>query len=65
MNNNWKPSVQKLHGTLPTTKMEYAYEQLYMPYQPLGKNISKDWKHEEPDKQEIMAIFNVVKLLAG
>lgn len=61
MNNNWKLSTEATWD-FADKRMNYAYEQLYMKvYQPWVQIFQKIGTSEEPEKQEIMAIFNVVK----
>lgn len=62
MNNNWKLSTEATWD-FADNRMSYAYEQLYMKvYQPWVQIYQKIGNSEEPDKQEIMAIFNVVRI---
>ena len=61
MNNNWKFGTEATWD-FADNRMNYAYEQLYMKvYQPWVQIFQKIGTSEEPEKQEIMAIFNVVK----
>lgn len=62
MNNNWKLAMEPTWD-FTDNRMHYAYEQLYMKvYQPWVAIYQKIGMSEEPEKQEIMAIFNVVKI---
>lgn len=62
MNNNWRFGTEATWD-FADNRMHYAYEQLYMKvYQPWVKIFQKIGTSEDPDKQEIMAIFNVVKI---
>lgn len=62
MNNNWKFSTEATWD-FADNRMNYAYEQLYMKaYQPWVQIYQKIGTSEEPEKQEIMSIFNVVKV---
>lgn len=62
MNNNWKLAMEPTWD-FTDNRMHYAYEQLYMKvYQPWVTIYQKIGTSEEPEKQEIMAIFNVVKI---
>lgn len=62
MNNNWKFGTEATWD-FADNRMNYAYEQLYMKaYQPWVQIYQKIGTSEEPEKQEIMSIFNVVKV---
>lgn len=62
MNNDWKLATEATWD-FADNRMHYAYEQLYMKvYQPWVTIYQKIGTSEEPEKQEIMAIFNVVKI---
>lgn len=62
MNNNWALSMEPTWD-FSDKRMEYAYEQLYMKvYQPWVQIYQRIGTNEEPDKQEVMAIFNIVKI---
>ena len=62
MNNNWRLGTEATWD-FADNRMNYAYEQLYMKvYQPWVQIYQKIGTSDEPEKQEIMAIFNVVKV---
>lgn len=62
MNNNWKMSTEATWD-FADNRMHYAYEQLYMKvYQPWVQIYQKIGKSEDPAEQEIMSVFNVVKI---
>lgn len=62
MNNNWKFETEATWD-FSEKRMNYAYEQLYMKvYQPWVQIYQKIGASEDPEKQEIMSIFNVVKV---
>lgn len=63
MNNNWKLSTEATWD-FADNRMHYAYEQLYMKvYQPWVQIYQKIGKSDDPAEQEIMSIFNVVKVI--
>lgn len=63
MNNNWKFGTEATWD-FADNRMHYAYEQLYMKvYQPWVQIYQKIGKSEDPAEQEIMAMFNVVKIM--
>ena len=62
MNNNWRLGTEATWD-FADNRMNYAYEQLYMKvYQPWVQIYQKIGTSDEPEKQEIMAIFNIVKV---
>lgn len=62
MNNNWRLATEATWD-FADNRMNYAYEQLYMKvYQPWVQIFQKIGTSDEPEKQEIMALFNVVKV---
>lgn len=63
MNNNWKFGTEATWD-FADNRMHYAYEQLYMKvYQPWVQIYQKIGKSDDPAEQEIMAMFNVVKIM--
>ena len=62
MNNNWKFSTEATWD-FNDGRMHYAYEQLYMKvYQSWVQIYQKIGNSEESENQEIMAIFNIVRV---
>lgn len=62
MNNNWRMATEATWDFMDN-RMHYAYEQLYMKvYQPWVQIFQKIGKSEEMEHQEIMSIFNVVRV---
>ncbi|ADV42039.1 SusD/RagB family nutrient-binding outer membrane lipoprotein [Bacteroides helcogenes] len=62
MNNNWKMSTEATWD-FTDNRMHYAYEQLYMKvYQPWVQIYQKIGTSEDMEKQEIMSIFNIVRV---
>ena len=62
LNNNWKMATEATWD-FTDNRMHYAYEQLYMRvYQPWVQIYQKIGSSEDVEKQEIMSIFNIVRV---
>lgn len=62
MNNNWKMATEATWDFV-NNRMHYAFEQLYMKvYQPWVKIYQMIGKDEDPEKKEIMAMFDIIKI---
>ncbi|EJX08604.1 hypothetical protein, secreted [gut metagenome] len=62
MNNNWRFGTEATWD-FTDSRMHYAYEQLYMKvYQPWVQIFQKIGANEDAESQEIMSIFNIVRV---
>lgn len=62
MNHDWKQSTEATWD-FTDNRMHYAYEQLYMKvYQPWVQIYQKIGQNEDAESQEIMSIFNIVRV---
>ena len=62
MNNNWRMGTEATWD-FTDERMHYAYEQLYMKvYQPWVQIYQKIGTSEDAESQEVMAIFNIVRV---